>query len=547
MKTILFLICSIGLIACVSVHNSESAKTSLPYPKKRTPAYDSKHNVEKLSFSKLVDILKSENVENMEDALKILSERYTSYMKLHTLMYESFSLHESSFEEPRVIVFGPDADFILTFNGGTRQKAGNAFETMEFDSETGNFLFREISFKKTEVKKDEPSMLKETDIEFESDNLKITTANPQKCMNCHGSNPRPIWDTYFFWAGAYGSNDDILTSLFDKTAIQSNGNLSTLLRNGGKPGDSQGRLIALKPGAADRESLEFSKFIQNKKTHPRYQYLPDRTLDTSFHQLNAGENRNSIDVSQGLKDDFNQMGFSHSYQYLHARPNLALLDLLYHSTIQSLVKKNISNPTTMPVVYKMAWISQYCGTHRESLRQYSAANERDPFQDLKPIFSNEEIIKIKKTAGDWKVFSRKFLKDEMSMQAEKMERAEKVFGVNSLANAKDYRKSRIQPSYMQNILGRKLNMYEALAINDEDDDLLTEALIAYIATGVGLDLADYTVNLRRVPSFREGGFRDNILEALSSAGLINKYERMNLADDSIRTEMCSELLRKATQ
>ena len=84
-------------------------------------------------------------------------------------------------------MYGNDANFILTFNGAPEQKGFNTLETMEFDEKKREFLLREIVFP-----------------EKVGEKINVSIVNSERCIRCHGANPRPIWDTHPLWPGSYG-------------------------------------------------------------------------------------------------------------------------------------------------------------------------------------------------------------------------------------------------------------------------------------------------------------------------------------------------------
>ena len=142
--------------------------------------------IQNVNFQSLRHLLDVQDIHSISDLLPLLPETYRSR---YALMFKSRSLHDSSYMAPRVILYGSDAKFILTFNGNSDQKGFDALETMEYDNGTKSFLFREILFSESDKPK-----FKTT----------ISEANPKKCMTCHGDPARPIWDTYPNWPGAYG-------------------------------------------------------------------------------------------------------------------------------------------------------------------------------------------------------------------------------------------------------------------------------------------------------------------------------------------------------
>ena len=105
----------------------------------------------------------------------------------YVLMFKSRSLHESSSTAPRVLLYGSDAKFIISFNGEPSQRGFNALETSEFDDQKQEFNYREILFP-----------------ENGKGQVTFSKSNPEKCMKCHGNPTRPIWDTHPLWPGAYG-------------------------------------------------------------------------------------------------------------------------------------------------------------------------------------------------------------------------------------------------------------------------------------------------------------------------------------------------------
>jgi hypothetical protein len=168
-----------------------------------------------LSFSRWISEVKSRKLRRIQDALSILPEAYRSHF---VLMFKSRSLHESSFQNPRVLMFGEDAHFIVTFNGDPSQRGYRAVETVEFDSVTSKFAFREVLFP-----------------EGGPGEVQVSEDNPEKCLKCHTAPARPIWDSHPAWPGAYG---EMYLS-----------NLSPL------------------------ERVEINQFVASASQHPRYRHL----------------------------------------------------------------------------------------------------------------------------------------------------------------------------------------------------------------------------------------------------------------------------------
>lgn len=136
------------------------------------------------TVSSIKNALRERNITTMEEFIADLPQ---DLLTNFTLMHESKSLHGSSYAEPRAILFGKTGQWIVTFNGSHSQAAGSMIEMMLYEPKTKTYAFHEIDFSGT------------TPVFHES---------PTKCLACHGSNPRPIWDHYNAWPGAYGDVDD---------------------------------------------------------------------------------------------------------------------------------------------------------------------------------------------------------------------------------------------------------------------------------------------------------------------------------------------------
>ena len=186
-------------------------------------------------------------------AMVTSSQLPQEYRRRFTLMYDSLSIQDASYEWPRVISYGETAKFVFTFNGHPQQKGFYNLETAEYNSETRRIYFREIVsladwqtyLRATNQTSSIPRTPKPGDAFFEQFGLSandiqpfnkagdliqngifITKPNPMKCMQCHaisvkefevaGSKPhseriaRYIWGNYARWNGAYGSRDDAL-------------------------------------------------------------------------------------------------------------------------------------------------------------------------------------------------------------------------------------------------------------------------------------------------------------------------------------------------
>jgi hypothetical protein len=172
-----FLLSSVPLYA-------QSYRSYYDHPEKNLPSP---------SFSEVEKILRSGKVRTIPELLSWYQGAYPDVLSRFTLMRESESLQGASPENPRVIVYGPRAELIFTFNGHSNQKGYDVVEWIEFDKQQSKFRFFETGFDREGQRFAE-----------------VSEANPAKCMQCHGVSLRPIWEQYDFWPGAYGEDDDAL-------------------------------------------------------------------------------------------------------------------------------------------------------------------------------------------------------------------------------------------------------------------------------------------------------------------------------------------------
>ena len=171
-------------------------------------------------FEDLVDLIKSKHLQTLEEVLPLLPEELRSH---YTLMRESRSLQAASDLDPRVIMYGRDAKLTCTFNGDSSQRGFDTLECFQFRDETSSFDFRQIQFPT-----DENGLLQ---VEYSESNRSVD--KKISCTGCHMADPRPNWDSYSHWPGAYGENDDTPQDNFQK----------------------------------------YSRFVAKRGSHPRYQWL----------------------------------------------------------------------------------------------------------------------------------------------------------------------------------------------------------------------------------------------------------------------------------
>lgn len=136
-------------------------------------------------FDSLTQVMAAQHVGSVEELLAVLPEDLRTH---YSLVFSSRSLQDASFEHPRAVLFGSNAQLILTFNGDASQHGFEAVETMEFDAHANRFIFREITFSSDRTQSA----------------ARISDPNPARCAACHDQPARPIWDVPPAWPGVYG-------------------------------------------------------------------------------------------------------------------------------------------------------------------------------------------------------------------------------------------------------------------------------------------------------------------------------------------------------
>lgn len=145
-----------------------------------------------MNLEKLMAVLERGGARDVPQALRIFKEAAPEFFRNFVLIYRSQSLQESSFQAPRVLLFDPSGELVVTFNGDPKHRGHRKLELMQFRTDKLAFEFREIDFTPA--------------------GPKLSEANPKTCLQCHqsaaraGVDPRPNWEPYNVWPGAYGSD-----------------------------------------------------------------------------------------------------------------------------------------------------------------------------------------------------------------------------------------------------------------------------------------------------------------------------------------------------
>jgi hypothetical protein len=156
--------------------------------------------------------IKTNSIKSISTLLRILAKKYPTYMSNFTVVHRSLSLQNSSYENPRVLIFGEDASFVISFNGSPTQRGYANLEIMRYDSELHEFFFHEITFEEDQLQRIKASKAEELD-QLEQEVLQDTAhlhkvTSPQVCLTCHTPYKKPNWDAYPNWPGVYGALDD---------------------------------------------------------------------------------------------------------------------------------------------------------------------------------------------------------------------------------------------------------------------------------------------------------------------------------------------------
>lgn len=186
-------------------------------------------------YEELVALIEDKNLTTIDQVMENLPQEY---LENFTLAFGSRSLHGSSFDNPRVILFGNTAKLVLTFNGDPAHNKYHSLEALQFREEDKVFELRSISFEKA---------------------VHFSEKNPSVCQTCHGTDPRPIWSSYEYseiediqhWPGFYGSTHDA-------------------------------------PVLNDTEQQAYIRFRKLATEHPRYRFLRLDHPETDWYPFGTG-------------------------------------------------------------------------------------------------------------------------------------------------------------------------------------------------------------------------------------------------------------------
>jgi hypothetical protein len=151
----------------------------------------------RFTYEDLVGLIQGHGIRSVEELLAALPDDLRSS---YVLLHDSRSLQGASAEYPRVILFGLDARLTCAFAGDPSLPGFDSLECFQFREPTSSFDFRQIRFPTSDNGLGA--------VAFSSSNQ--STDGKIQYTQCHGADPRPNWDAYDQWPGAYGAEDDTL-------------------------------------------------------------------------------------------------------------------------------------------------------------------------------------------------------------------------------------------------------------------------------------------------------------------------------------------------
>jgi hypothetical protein len=157
---------------------------------------------------------------------------------------------------------------VIAFNGSPAQQGFYQLEAMQWRPKTRSFHLRRFDFPT-------PSDADQK--------VKISRKNPKACLGCHKSDPRPNWEPYAHWPGAYAGADDVLS--------------------------------------ADGETLnkKFASFLERAPKDGRYAHL----IDLAETYALAPGGRTKVQHNIRLSTLFSQLNYQRVARLMESTPNFA--------------------------------------------------------------------------------------------------------------------------------------------------------------------------------------------------------------------------------
>lgn len=189
------------------------------------------------NYEELRDKIEHCHITSIDTLMPLLSKAHLSQ---YVLMHHSQSLQEASTDSPRAILYGKDAKLILAFNGNPKQLGHDHLEVLQYRGSNHSFEMREIIFQ---------------------GKVQFSVANPTLCLSCHQSDPRPNWESYPLWPGAYGGEDDSVFRSKDASKVKTEDGVNYHRFQSQFKNKGRYRFLALRPKPA-LPNTEFGSLLQ---------------------------------------------------------------------------------------------------------------------------------------------------------------------------------------------------------------------------------------------------------------------------------------------
>jgi len=141
-----------------------------------------------LTVDGIFDFVLSEGLGSVSELLDHIPP---SLQKNYALMEETRTEGLADVDNPRLLLLGSDMRFLIALATHPADPKRETVDMAELEDETGFWKFRSLDMSTT------PPTLSENDA---------------SCTGCHGIPARPIWGSYPDWPGAFGEDNDILTT-----------------------------------------------------------------------------------------------------------------------------------------------------------------------------------------------------------------------------------------------------------------------------------------------------------------------------------------------
>jgi hypothetical protein len=450
---------------------------------------------QRIDFAKLIKVAKAQG--SIENSLRYFSKACPEYLKFHTLMYNSFSIQQSTFTKPRAIVFGPDVSFVFSFNDKDMM-GGDSFETMEYSVVQGKFLFREIIFKHADLDRDS-IRLEPSEIAYEDEKLIVSNANPGKCQACHGKSSNPIWSTYFIWPGAYGSNFNVLYNNFWPEGRSGIGVTDQWWKEKTTP-QSQAPFMILSAGVEDKEVQGMMAYLRVKVRHPRYRWLPAQITDQAFLDVASGKSMLELDLTNKIIKERDRV---HADRLWPQRPNQFFQLYLMHQNERRILKAVQSAGLVANSLKGPSWEGLNEDGANLTLSKMAARIDQ-VLQQYKFMKKRPDVTEIEKRL-------RANMLGEIETERETISTHQDNFGPGSLSfilTQPDYPDTRLNVGwtnpknivdFYSNLLGLKtVSNIDRIAFQSDADSPAVLLALQLILEDRGVELEDYNMNHRQL-------------------------------------------------